>query len=408
MKNCFEEIIICIFELLLECDPKNFKVFLCCSFSLVILLIGFLEILYYSKIIDLKTFKKYIKDCKNLIAYNKEKIYNKNPYLAICLSAFNMEMFIEKNLLSILNQSFQDFEVIIVNDASQDETESIIKKMQLDDDRIKLISHFKNLGVYRSRIESILNTKSKFILLMDPDDMYMNENLLQDLYNINIKHNFDIIEFSVFQQFEGRNKINYPINDFERHYHKFEKDIIYQPELSDILFYFPGTKKYSHTICRNIWNKLIRKDIFIKANNYIGKEYYYEFIITADDMILNIISYQFAKNYTNVNIPGYLYIIRKISMSRGDGGIKLKKTRAMNHLFYFKLFYKYIKDYNKDINFLFYEMANLNKFILDIKDCNMTQYLQLQIHLIEQILKEEKILNDFKIYLENLLIYFKC
>ena len=65
--------------------------------------------------------------------------------------------------------------------------------MQLDDDRIKLISHSQNLGVYSSRIESILNTKSKFILLMDPDDMYMNENLFQDLYNINIKQNFDII-----------------------------------------------------------------------------------------------------------------------------------------------------------------------------------------------------------------------
>ena len=64
--------------------------------------------------------------------------------------------------------------------------------MQLVDDRIKLISHSQNLGVYRSRIETILNSKSKIILLMDPDDMYMNENLFQDLYNINIEQNLDI------------------------------------------------------------------------------------------------------------------------------------------------------------------------------------------------------------------------
>jgi teichuronic acid biosynthesis glycosyltransferase TuaG len=318
-----------------------------------------------------------------------------------------MEKFIEKNLFSILNQSFQDFEIIIVNDASEDETEKIVKRMQLDDDRIKLISHSKNLGVYRSRIESILNTRSKFILLIDPDDMYMNENLFQDLYNINIKQNFDIIEFSVFQQYEGRNKINYPRNDNERHFHKFSKDIIYQPELSSILFYLPGTNKYSPTICRNIWNKLIRKNIFLQINNYLGKEYYHKFIISADDMIMNIVSYQFANNFTNVNIPGYLYTIKKDSLLIGNENKRMKEIRAMNHVLYFKLFYKYIQDYNKDLNFLFYEMKSLNDFILDLKESKMIYYKQIQISFIHEILKKKDLSIDFKSYLENMLMYLK-
>ena len=152
---------------------------------------------------------------------------------------------------------------------------------------------------------------------------------------------------------------------------------------------------------------MIRKDIFIQTNNYIGKEYYHEFIITADDMIMNIASYQFAKNYTNINIPGYLYIIRKVSMSRGDGGNKLKQIRAMNYLFYFRLFYKYILDYNKDLNFLFYEMKSLNEFLLDVKDNTLNQNMQVLINLIEQILKEKNISIEFKSYLEKLLLYFK-
>jgi len=407
MKYFVEEKIINVLELLIECESTQFKFFLCSAFVLFIVLITILDIIYYSKIIDLKSFKKYIKDCKNLIAYNKEKIYNKYPYIAICLSAFNMERFIEKNLFSIINQSFPDFEIIIVNDASEDETENIIKRMQLDDDRIKLISHSKNLGVYRSRIESILNSKSKFVLLMDPDDMYMNENLFQDLYNINIKQNFDIIEFSIFHQYEGRNKINYPRNDSERHYHKFGKDIIYQPELSNILFYLPGTNKYSSIICRNIWNKLIRKDIFIQINKYLGKDYYHKFIISTDAMLMNIISYQFAKNYTNLNIPGYLNTIRKNSSPMGNGSRKLKEIRALNYLLYFKLFYKYIQDYNKDINFLYYEMNTLNEFILELKESKMVHYKQIQISLMQQILNEKNLSIYFKSYLENMLMYFK-
>ena len=215
-----------------------------------------------------------------------------------------------------------------------------------------------------------------------------------------------MIEFSVFQQYEGRNKINFPRSDNERHYHKFGKDIIFQPELSSILFYFPGTKKYSPTICRNIWNKLIRKDIFIQINNYIGKEYYHKFIISADDMLMNIISYQFANNYTNINIPGYLYTIRKDTQQKANGNIKLKGIRAMNYLLYFKLFYKYIQDYNKDLNFLFHEMNSLNKFILELKEIKMIQYKKIQISLIKQILNEKNLSIDFKSYLENMLMYF--
>ena len=72
-----------------------------------------------------------------------------------------MENYIEKNLMSIINQSFQDFEIIIVNDASEDNTENIIKKFQATDKRIKLLSHSKKLGTYHSRVDAIHNSKSK-------------------------------------------------------------------------------------------------------------------------------------------------------------------------------------------------------------------------------------------------------
>ena len=65
--------------------------------------------------------------------------------MTICISLLNMENYIYQNLISILNQSFQDFEIIVINDNSADNTEAIIKNIQLDDDRIKLISHSKKI-----------------------------------------------------------------------------------------------------------------------------------------------------------------------------------------------------------------------------------------------------------------------
>ena len=303
-----------ILDLLYYYDINNIKNYIYTIIYILIIIIFIFDRLYYRNMINIKSFKKYIRDCKKSINYNRTKIKNKNPYVSICLSALNMEKYIEKNILSIINQSFQDFEIIIVNDFSNDQTEYIIKKYQLEDDRIKLITHTENLGVYHSRIESILNSRSKFVILMDPDDMYLNENLLKILYEFNEENNIDIIEFTVFQQHEESNKIYYPNNHFETHFHNFNKSLINQPELSEILYYVPRTKTYSHTICRNIWNKMIRRSIFIQMYKYIGNEYYNSFVITADDMIMNIICYQFARNYTNINLPGYLYIIRKVSI----------------------------------------------------------------------------------------------
>ena len=385
---------------------ENIKYSCFISSSLLLIFIIIFEKFYYSSVIDLKPFKKYVIDCKKLTVYERNKVFNQKPYLSVCIPSLNMEKYIGQNILSILNQSFQNFDIIIVNDASTDETENIILKMQLKDRRIKLVSHSQQLGVYRSRIESILNSNSKYIILMDPDDMYLNENLFLNLFNYNFEKNLDIIEFSVYQQIDGSNQIFFPDNDFETHYHKFNKNLIYQPELSDILYFLPGTNEYSHTICRNIWNKMIRTEIFNQVNYYLGIKYYQKKIITSDDMIMNVVSYQFANNYSNINLPGYLYIKRKKSMSRG-GGRKLKELRSKNYYFYFQLFYKYIKDFNKDINILFFEMQNLERFIIQFKNSNLTKYKRVQLNLLKQILKENSLSKEFETYLQNLSIYLK-
>ena len=128
---------------------------------------------------QIKTYIKYINDCQNHKRYNRIKIIKKNPYISVCIPALNMKNYIENAFLSIINQSYQDFEIIIVNDNSSDDTAKILKKLQLEDNRIKLINHNISKGVYYSRIEAILFAKGKYIILMDPDDLFLNENLFK-------------------------------------------------------------------------------------------------------------------------------------------------------------------------------------------------------------------------------------
>ena len=110
----------------------------------------------------IRFFEKYIKDCKNKKNFNRNKIKKEFPFLSVCICTFNSEKYVENAILSILNQSFQDFEIIIINDFSNDETFNIINQYK-DDERFKIINHTKNFGIYRSRVDAIINSKGNYI-----------------------------------------------------------------------------------------------------------------------------------------------------------------------------------------------------------------------------------------------------
>ena len=76
-------------------------------------------------------------------------------------------------------------------------------------------------------------------------------------------------------------------------------------------------------------------------------------------MLINVTNYQNEQNYRNIIITDYLNNIGNISISRGKGGIEFKKIRTINHYQYFYSFFKYLKDFMKDRNFLIYEMKDL-------------------------------------------------
>lgn len=314
------------------------------------------------KDISLSYYKKYVRDCYKLKKYKRKNINNKLPYFSICLPTYNMEKYIRSTILSILNQSFQDFEIVIVNDYSNDNTLNIINEIK--NRKIKIFNHSKNLGLFASRVDCILNSSGKYIILMDPDDLLLNPNLLKFLYNYNLQYNLDIIEFTKLSYLE---KKQYLYKDKHYHYHNYSDKIINQPQLSDLLFYIPNTKKYSKIFCQLTGNKIFRKEILLKAVNYIGKDYYKKIFITADDTLINLVSYQFANNYSNINYLGYMYNIRENSMTHGKKNVKKKILFDYNYLLYNKKLYQLIKDFNKDTNFLFYDLKRTNFLLLELK-----------------------------------------
>ena len=358
----------------------------------------------------LYSYINYIKSCKALKRFNNKIIINDNkyPFLSICISAYNVEKYIEPSILSILNQSFQDFEIIIINDFSNDNTYEVINRLQSEDNRIKIINHNQNLGTYHSRVEGVLNSKGKYMLFLDPDDMLLNQFLLEILFYYNSNINLDIIEFTVYNTIERKKKIFNPDDHCLSHNHNYKDKVIYQPKLSNILYYIPQTKNYTKVFCRTLWNKLYRKQVLLESIKYIGNDYYYNyFIIVVEDTLLNIINFQFANNYTNINLPGYLYNIRENSISHEVGNEKKLIKESISFYLYLKLFFKYVKEFDKDINFFYYELKAFSYYLINFKIYNISEYSENTINMLNIIINHNKSTAEIKNFANNLIMEFK-
>jgi len=93
------------------------------------------------------------------------------PEISVIIPVFNAAPFLKESIESILNQTFSDFELLILNDKSTDKSLEIIKKFQLQDNRIIIIDKAQNTGPANLRNEGINAAKGNFIALMDADDI---------------------------------------------------------------------------------------------------------------------------------------------------------------------------------------------------------------------------------------------
>ena len=99
----------------------------------------------------------------------------KNPTVSVIIPTYNRAHLIGRAIQSVLNQTYQDFEVIVVDDGSIDNTEKIVKSF--NDPRIRYIRHEKNKGAAAARNTGIRAARGKYIAFQDSDDEWLSEKL---------------------------------------------------------------------------------------------------------------------------------------------------------------------------------------------------------------------------------------
>ena len=276
----------------------------------------------------------------NILLYQKGILVNNilplssNPLITVIIPVYNSEKTIKSAIRSVQNQNFRDIEILLIDDCSTDKSLSIIKQLQFEDFRIKIIKNKINRGPLFSKSLAALNSKGKYTILLDSDDLFVNENLFVTCYREAETNNIDIIEFSGFEIYTKLLKINGKL------YLKFKKnnETVKQPNLSNYMF-FKKNGKYKQ-LDGYLCGKLIKTTIYINSLKIIGKKIYNLKLNYGDDRMVNFILLKVANSFKFLEIYGFIYYYNRYSITKS-----FKKYRnCYDDLRYIKFLYDFTKN----------------------------------------------------------------
>lgn len=196
--------------------------------------------------------------------------------ISVIMSAYNAQKTISRAIRSALNQTYDDIELIVVNDCSTDNTEKIVKKYK--DNRIVYIKHDVNLGAGCARNTGIKNATGDYIAFLDSDDYY-NKEYIQTMVDGTENGTFDIVS-SGYIAIEGKHK-------------KTKKPKACKSEGNNYIKDNSGTIHFLNV-------QLVRKELFDHV------EYCKRRFIEDSSTFVKLLYY--AKNRNVLNYAGYNYV----------------------------------------------------------------------------------------------------
>jgi glycosyltransferase involved in cell wall biosynthesis len=196
-----------------------------------------------------------------------------------------------------------ELEIVLVNDVSKDNSLQKMEELAKEDHRIKIIRNEKNMGTLYSRCIGTLLSKGKYVIPLDNDDMFLNNDVFKIVYNEIEINKVDILYFRGISVWHFNNFLN------ARNLHQFrsfkEKAFLSQPELGNY-----AIKRFV------LWGQCIKTKLYQKSINLLGKERYSKYVTFFEDAIINFINNQLAEKAELFLKVGILHIDKNCSTSR--------------------------------------------------------------------------------------------
>ena len=179
-----------------------------------------------------------------------QNLENSGPLISVIVPIYNSEHTLRKCVDSLLAQTFNSFEVLLINDGSTDDSGKICDEYQLQDSRVRVF-HQLNGGVSSARQLGIDNAHGKYSIHADPDD-WVEPNMLADLYQKAISEGADMVICDFY------------INDYRKEEYCKQKASVMDNE---VILKEMFTRLHGST-----WNKLIKNELYSRYKIHFPQE----------------------------------------------------------------------------------------------------------------------------------------
>lgn len=216
-----------------------------------------------------------------------------NVTISILMPVYNSQEYLKNTVQDVINQSYKEWELILVDDGSKDNSKNICIELQKIDNRIRFINK-ENTGVSDTRNIALDNAKGKYIAFIDSDDSVHKDYLKILLSSIEkSKGQLAVCGFK-----ERKSSTNGQIEELSRVF--YPKEVIAMKDMKDLIMDFGNSG-----LLNPLWNKLYSREI-IEENNIRFKED----IETGEDFIFNLQYFRIIKKICFSKKELYYYIRR--------------------------------------------------------------------------------------------------
>lgn len=236
---------------------------------------------------------------------------------SIIVTVYNIELYIEECINSILRQTYKDFELILVDDGSTDRSGNICDHYAKIDNRITVI-HKKNGGATSARNDGIEQAQGEYSIYVDGDDWIEPDELMQ-IYKIVKKHAVDLVEFGFYKEYEGLK---------EQRHASLNEGYYDSTLLWDEVKHLMNTRPcFIRALEGSIWCKAVRTDIFRKVEKNICPQ-----ITWGEDVLATFELLHVVKDFYVTHKPLYHYRIRTNSTMHKEriSQIELVETQFLS------------------------------------------------------------------------------